>query len=117
MNFFRKKKAPLASQGNSNTGTLKVNKKNNTVSYSRQINLNKFVTLKQRKAEAAKKIRNQVKRLKNVSNDVREEAFRLMPTNMRNSTRRVYNYKNVNSLSNDQIVNLYTIGKVRSVSV
>ena len=116
VNFFKKKKTPLASQGNGNS-TIKTNKSNNTVSYSRKVNLDKFVSIKQRKAEAAKQIREQMKRLKNVSNSVREEAFRLMPNNMRNMTRRVYNYKNANTLTNDQLVELYETGNVRSLSV
>ena len=110
--FKRNKKAPVSTASN-----MKTTKNNTTVMYGRKQSLANFVTLKQKKADMAKKLRNHAKHLKTISNATRNEALRLMNTNMRNKTRTLINYKNLNSLSNDQLIELYTTGKVRSLSV
>lgn len=110
--FFKKnKKTPVSSASN-----IQTTKNNTTVMYGRKQSLANFVTLKQKKADLAKRLRNHAKRLQSVSNAVRNESLRLMNANMRNKTQKLINYKNLNSLSNDQLIELYQTGKVRSLS-
>lgn len=111
--FTKPKKAPVTTN---QSPLLQTTKNNNSVMYGRKQSLANFVTMKQKKAEAAKRIRNHVQRLKSSSNTVRNASLRLMNANMRNKTRKVLNYKNLNSLSNDQLLELYQTGKVRSLS-
>lgn len=115
-NLFRKRK-PLSSVPVS-TGMIEVETPtNNTiVSYKRKGSLTDFTDIKQRKAFAAKAIRNHIRTLKSKSNNVRNEALRLMNNTMRNKTRKLLNAKNLNTLTNDQVLELYQIGKVRSTS-
>lgn len=110
--FMKKKNTPVTSTTNV-TPLLT----NNSVSYTRRGSEANFVTMKKRKAFAAKTIRNHVKKLKNLPNNVRAESFKLMNDDVRNKTKTLVNYKNLNSLSNDQVIELYTTGKVRSASV
>ncbi len=84
--------------------------------YGRSAKLNNWVTQKQKKANAARKIRNHVQKMKSVSNATRNAALQMMNANMRNRTRKLLNYKNLNALSNDQLLELYQLGKVRSKS-
>ena len=78
--------------------------------------MNNGVAKKQKKAEAARKLRNHIRKIKNANNATRNMALKMMNANMRNRTRKLLNYKNLNSLSNDQILELYQLGKVRSIS-
>ena len=111
-NLFRKKKAPLASQ----TNTVQVKTGNNTISYKRAQSQANFITMKKKKAMVAKMLRNHVAKLKSVSNNVRKDSIMLMNDTLREKTQILMNYPNINSLSNDQLVELYTTGKVRSKS-
>lgn len=115
-NLFRKRK-PLSSVPVA-TGVIELETPtNNTiVSYKRKGSLTDFTNIKQRKAFAAKAIRNHIRTLKSKSNNVRNEALRLMNNTMRNKTRKLLNAKNLNTLTNDQVLELYQIGKVRSSS-
>ena len=110
---FLKKKAPVTAN---TTPLITATKNNSTVMYGRSASLNNWVTKKQKKAEAARKIRNQVKTFKAASPSVMNNAYKLMDNASRNRTKRLMNYKNINSLSNDQLLNLYFTGKVRSAS-
>lgn len=115
-NLFRKK-APLSSVPVTTPGNYVVeNNSVNIVSYKKKQNLGNFITMKQKKSQVAKFLRNHIKKLKSLPNNVRNESFRLMNNTVRNKTRKLYNYPNVSSLSNDQLIELYTIGKVRSLS-
>lgn len=115
-NLFRKRK-PLSSVPTT-VGAIEVETpRNNTiVSYKRKGSLTNFTDIKQRKAFAAKAIRNHVRTLKSKPNAVRNEALRLMNNATRNKTRKLLNAKNLNTLTNDQVLELYNIGKVRSSS-
>ena len=108
-NLFRKK-APLSSSA------VNVNRQNNSITYKRKGSLTNFLNLKKRKAFAAKTIRNHVQKLKSVSNNVRASALSMMNANTRAKTQQLLNVKNFNSLSNDQVLELYNIGKLRSLS-
>lgn len=110
---FFKKKTPVTTN---TTPLIQTTRNNSTVMYGRKQSLANFVTLKQKKADLAKRLRNHVKRLKAVSNTVRNESYKLMNANMRNKTKTLVNYKNLNALSNDQLIELYQTGKVRSSS-
>ncbi len=115
-NLFRKKKTPVSSQPTNSTPLLTEKKNNGTVMYGRRMSENTFVAQKQKKAEAAKRIRNHIKKLKNVNNATRNAALKMMNNNARNKTRKLLNHKNFNSLTNDQVIELFTTGKIRSLS-
>lgn len=112
-NFFKKKKTPVSTN---TTPLLSTTKNNSGITYGRTISRENFVAKKQKTANAAKKLRAHIQRMKAVSNNVRNQSLKMMNNNMRNRTRKLLNYKNLNSLSNDQVVELYTTGKVRSLS-
>lgn len=109
LNYFRKKNVITTN----NTVPLVTN---NSVAYTRKGSIGNFVDMKKRKAFAAKSIRNHLKRLKNTSNEVRSNALKLMNNTTRSKIQPMLNYKNLNSLSNDQIVEFYITGKARSAS-
>ena len=111
-NLFRKKKAPLASQ----TNKVGMKTGNNLISYKRAQSEANFITMKKKKAMVAKMLRNHVAKLKSVSNNVRKNSLMLMNDTLREKTQMLLNQPNINSLSNDQVVELYTTGKVRSKS-
>ncbi len=111
--LFTKKKTPVTANS---TPLLSETKSNGTVMYGRRMSENSFIQQKQKKAQAAKKIRNHMKKIKNANNATRNMALKMMNNNMRNKTRKMLNQKNLNSLTNDQIIELYTTGKVRSLS-
>lgn len=111
--LFSKKKGPVTTN---TSESIQTTKNNTTVMYGRKQNLQTFVKTKQKKANLAKRLRNHTNRLKGLSNAVRNESLRLMNNNLRNKTRKLLNFKNINALSNDQIIELYTTGKVRSLS-
>jgi hypothetical protein len=115
-NLFRKKKMPISSQAANSQPLLTETKANGTVMYGRRMSEGTFVEQKQKKAEAAKKIRNHIKKIKNANNATRNMALKIMNNSMRNKTRKMLNHRNLNSLTNDQILELYTTGKVRSLS-
>jgi hypothetical protein len=112
-NLFRKK-TPLTSQAS--VATVAVNKTGNAVSYTRKASLNSFVNLKKRKAIVAKGIRNHIRQLKALDNDVRTQALSFMNANARMKDELLLNQPNLNSLSDDQLLELYQTGKVRSLS-
>jgi CRISPR/Cas system-associated endonuclease Cas1 len=114
--LFTKKKTPVSSMTTNSTPLLSETKSNGTVMYGRRMSQNTFIQQKQKKAQAAKKIRNHMKKIKNANNATRNMALKMMNNNMRNKTRKMLNQKNLNSLTNDQIIELYTTGKVRSLS-
>lgn len=110
--LFGRKKTPVSSQ---QQPLLAETKANGTVMYGRRMSENTFVAQRQKKAEAAKKIREHFKKLKNANNATRNMALQMMNNNVRNKTRKMLN-QNLNSLSNDQVLELYATGKVRSLS-
>jgi hypothetical protein len=111
-----KKKTPVSTTNNK-TPLITASKNNTSVSYGRTAALNNWVAKKQKKAEAARMIRNHIRKLKGVNNATRNTALKMMNANMRNRTRKLLNYKNFNTLSNDQVFELYQLGKVRSTSL
>ncbi len=111
-NLFRKKKTPLASQ----TNEVEIKTGNNLISYKRTQSEANFITMKKKKAMVAKMLRNHVARLKSASNAVRKESLNLMNNTLKEKTKTLMNYPGLNSLSNDQVVELYQTGKVRSKS-
>ena len=113
--FFGRKKTPVSSQPSNSQPLLAETKANGTVMYGRRMSENTFVAQRQKKAEAAKKIREHIKKLKNANNATRNMALKLMNNNVRNKTRKMLN-QNLNSLTNDQVIELYATGKVRSLS-
>lgn len=116
-NFFKKKKAPLSSQGNtSSSNSVQMTQSSNVVNFKRKMTEGNFITMKQKKTALAKMIRSHVQRMKNVSPEVRNDALKLMNNDMRNKTRKLLNYPSYNSLSNDQIIELFQTGKIRSSS-
>ncbi len=113
--LFKKKKTPLSSQANT-SGNSTVEKNTSVVSFKRKQNLANFITLKQKKAALAKMIRAHIQRIKNLNNSTRKQALELMNGDMRNKTRTLLNHPTYNSLSNDQLIEIYQTGKVRSTS-
>lgn len=110
--FSKKKNAPLASKN-----TVETTLANNVVTYQRKGSEANFVTMKKKKANVASKLRNHVKKLKSVSPETRNESFKLMNATLRDKMKTLLNFPSFNSLNNDQVVELYTTGKVRSKSV
>lgn len=113
--LFQKKK-PLSTVPTVTAIEVEKTPNNTIVSYKRKGSLANFADIKQRKAFAAKTIRNHIRTLKSKPNAIRNEALRLMNNNIRNKTRRLLNSKNLNTLTNDQVLELYHVGKIRSAS-
>lgn len=111
--LFSKKKTPLASQSNSINKTLK----NNTVTYGRKGSQENFISLKKKKSIVAKMVRNHVARLKSLNEKTRNDSLMLMNDDAREKAKILLGFPSFNSLSNDQVVELYTTGKVRSQSI
>lgn len=109
--LFQRKKAPLT------TPLLTTTKNDNSVMYGRKDNLTEWVAKKQKKANVAKKLRTYAKTLKGKSSDVLNQAYSLMNNETRNRTKRLAEYANINALSDEQLLELYYSGKVRSASV
>lgn len=112
-NLFRKKTAPLSSQTNSINKTVK----NNSISYGRKGSETNFIAIKKKKAMVAKMVRNHVAKLKSLNEKTRNESMMLMNDAAREKAKILLGFPTFNSLSNDQVVELYTTGKVRSQSV
>lgn len=87
------------------------------IQYGRKSSEENFITMKKKKAVVAKIVRNHVAKLKALSNNIRNESMGLMNDDAREKTKTLLNFPSFNSLSNDQIVELYQTGKVRSKSV
>ncbi len=115
-NFFTKKSTPVSTTITNKTPLITTTKNNSSVMYGRSTAMNNWVAKKQKKAEAARKLRNHIRKMKSTNNATRNMALKMMNANMRNRTRKVLNYKNLNTLSNDQLLELYQLGKVRSTS-
>lgn len=109
--LFGKKKAPLASEN-----SVEVVTGNNLISYGRKGSQENFITMKKKKAAVAKMVRNHVAKLKSLSNATRNNSLRLMNNTAREKATILLSFPTFNSLSNDQVVELYVTGKVRSKS-
>lgn len=114
LNLF-KKKTPVTTTATATANVTPVSS-NNAVSYTRKGSEENFISIKKRKAFAAKSIRNHVKKIKNLSNEIRVNALKLMNDSTRSKIQPLLNYKNLNSLSNDNLIEFYSTGKVRSSS-
>ena len=108
-----KKKTPVTTTATTNITPVS---STNAVSYTRKGSEENFISIKKRKAFAAKSIRNHVKKIKNLSNEIRVNALKLMNDSTRSKIQPLLNYKNLNSLSNDNLIEFYSTGKVRSSS-
>ena len=111
--LFQKKKAPVTTANASSTKA----QNDSSVMYGRKNTLNEWVAKKQKKANTAKKIREHVNLLKSKSPSTLDEAYKLMNNETRDRTKRMMDYKNINALSDDQLLELYYLGKIRSASV
>ena len=111
--LFQKKKAPVTTANSS----IATTQNDSTVMYGRKEGLNEWAAKKQKKANAAKKIRDYVALLKTKPSETIEESYKHMDNETKDRTKRLINYKNITALSNDQLLELYYLGKVRSGSV
>jgi hypothetical protein len=109
--LFQRKKTPLT------TPLLTTAKNDSSVMYGRKDNLSEWVAKKQKKSNVAKKLRTYAKTLKGKSSEVLNQAYSLMNNETRNRTKRLAEYANINALSDEQLLELYYSGKVRSASV
>ena len=107
-----KKKTPVTTT----TANVTPVSSKNAVSYTRKGSEENFISIKKRKAFAAKSIRNHVKKITNLSNEVRADALKLMNNSTRSKIQPLLNYKNLNSLSDDKLIEFYSTGKARSSS-
>ena len=111
--LFGAKKPLSQTQRNS---SMNVALGNNLHSYGRKGSEANFISLKKKKSMVAKMVRNHVTKLKSLSNTVRNDSLRLMNETSREKAKALLTFPKFNSLSNDQVVELYTTGKVRSAS-
>ena len=109
--LFTKKK-PLSSQLQNSTVVS-----NNSIYYTRTVNQGNFISMKKKKAVVANMVRTHVAKLKSLNTTTRNESMRLMNDDAREKARTLLTFPSFNSLSNDQVVELYQTGKVRSKSI